>query len=88
MLSNILQVKERGATTVVFTNLSNITKHIERSKLDFLVQLPVPNHSSDVFAALLAVLPLQMVCYLTSVRRGLDPDRQIFESIDFAHSLV
>ena len=40
ILSNILQVKERGATTVIITNLPDITKFIDACKMDFVIQLP------------------------------------------------
>ena len=83
ILSNILQVKERGATTVVVTNLPDISKHIELSKLDFVVQLP-PAQTPEVFSALQAVIPLQMICYLTAIKRGMDPDAQMLKAIDFA----
>ena len=44
VLSNILQVKDRGATTIVLTNLEDIKQHIDMVKIDFLVQL-VPRKS-------------------------------------------
>lgn len=39
VLSNILQVKERGATTIILTNLENIRNHIEAHKLDFVIEV-------------------------------------------------
>ena len=55
ILSNILQVRERGATTIVLTNLSNIDALIDLDKIDFLIELtPV----KSVLAAILACAPL------------------------------
>jgi glucosamine 6-phosphate synthetase-like amidotransferase/phosphosugar isomerase protein len=79
-------VKERGATTVILTNVPDISKLIEMSKMDFVIQLP-PVADNEIFSALQAVIPLQMICYLTAVKRGLNPDQQILKAIDFAHEL-
>lgn len=38
-LMNILQVKERGATVTVVTNLKDIGKVCDASKIDFLIQI-------------------------------------------------
>jgi glucosamine 6-phosphate synthetase-like amidotransferase/phosphosugar isomerase protein len=37
ILSNILQVKERGATTVIITDLPHISKLIDANKMDFVI---------------------------------------------------
>ena len=55
VLSNILQVKERGATTIIVTNLPNISAYIDIAKLDYIIQL-VPQAS--VFSGLQAVATL------------------------------
>lgn len=39
VLANILQVKERGATVIVCTNLRDIYLHVKPEKIDFLIQL-------------------------------------------------
>ena len=39
ILSNILQVKERGATTIVLTTLEDISTVIDPKKIDFLIKL-------------------------------------------------
>ena len=87
ILSNILQVKERGATTIIVTNNADISKLIDKTKLDFVIQLPKSScpQNGDIFAALQAVIPLQMICYQTTVKRGLDPDTQLAKAIDFAN---
>ena len=73
VLSNILQVKERGATTIVITNLPDIRSRIESKKLDFVIEMP-PGQN-EYLASLQCVIPLQMICYHTSLKRGLDPDK-------------
>jgi len=37
LIGNILQVKERGATTIIVTNLPKISDVIDITKIDFLV---------------------------------------------------
>ena len=37
ILSNILQVKERGATTIVLTTLADISTLIDLEKINFLI---------------------------------------------------
>lgn len=49
ILSNILQVKERGATTIVFSGLADVTTVIDPEKIDFLVKL---DPSPSILAAL------------------------------------
>ena len=44
ILSNILQVKERGATTIVLSALEDISTLIDPIKIDFLIKLD-PNES-------------------------------------------
>ena len=44
VLSNILQVKERGATTIVLSALEDISTLIDPIKIDFLIKLD-PNES-------------------------------------------
>ena len=76
---NILQVKERGATTIVITNLENIYKHIGEEKINYLITLtPQPS----MLAALLCCPPLLMVCYFTALAKGINPDENMFEAIN------
>ena len=44
VLSNILQVKERGVTTIVLSALEDISTLIDPIKIDFLIKLD-PNES-------------------------------------------
>lgn len=80
VLSNILQVKERGATCIILSALEDITKVIDPAKIDFLVKLS-PNKS--VLTALTAIPPLQLICYYTALARGVNPDQQIFNAHDY-----
>jgi glucosamine 6-phosphate synthetase-like amidotransferase/phosphosugar isomerase protein len=85
LIGNILQVKERGATTIIVTNLPKISDVIDMAKIDFLVQLP-PQVS--VMAGLIAVTPLQILCYFTALEKGINPDKQIFDAIDFEQTAL
>lgn len=78
--SNIMQIKERGASVIVITNLANIRNTLDVSRLDFLIELQ-PHQS--LLAALQALIPLQMICYYTARAKGLNPDQQVFDAIDF-----
>lgn len=80
-------MKERGATTIILTNLVNIGDHIDACKMDYLIQLPKAEAANEVLAGLQAVIPLQMICYYTSLEMGLNPDEKLFEAIDFANEL-
>lgn len=71
-MSNILQVKERGATTIVITNLANIDVLIDLEKIDHLIELTTVK---SVLAAILACVPLQLICYLTALAKGINPDK-------------
>lgn len=55
ILSNILQVKERGATVIVLSALEDISEVIDLAKIDFLIKMDP--HKSPI-AALAAVPPL------------------------------
>ena len=37
IIGNILQVKERGATTIIITTLQDIGEYIDRNKCDFII---------------------------------------------------
>ena len=71
ILANILQVKERGATVIVLTNIPDIYKHVKNEKIDYLIQL-VPQKS--LLAGMLCIVPLLMICYYTALAKGINPD--------------
>lgn len=85
ILSNILQVKERGATTIVLSGLEDIETVIDPIKIDYLIKL---DPCQSILAALQAIPPLQLICYYTALARGINPDQQIFDAIDFNESDV
>jgi len=85
LIGNILQVKERGATTIIVTNLPKISDVIDIKKIDFLVQLP---SNESLLAGLIAVAPLQILCYYTAIEKGINPDKQIFDAIDFEQTAI
>lgn len=73
IIANIMQIKSRGATTVILSNLENVMAHIDVEKhIDFLIHLD-PN--AGTLAALQAIPPLQMISYYTALARGLNPDQ-------------
>lgn len=68
-VSNIVEVKTRGAFVMALTNEDN--KDIEKVS-DFTFYIPKTNR---YFAGSLAVLPLQLFAYYVSLGRGLDVDK-------------
>ncbi len=81
--TNIGQIKDRGAKVVVISVVKDLLKVVDDSKVDLLIELtPV----KSLFAAIQACVALQLICYYTSVARGLNPDQQIFDAIDFDHA--
>jgi len=68
-VSNIEEVKTRGAFVMALTNEDN--KEIEKVS-DFTVYIPKTNR---YFAGSLAILPLQLFAYYVSLGRGLDVDK-------------
>ncbi len=69
MISNMVEVKSRGAYLLGITDYGNYT--VEDTS-DFTVYIP---KIDDHFAPSLAVIPLQLLGYYVSVSRGLDVDK-------------
>ena len=69
MISNLVEVKSRGAFLCGITDYGNYT--IEDT-VDFTTYIP---KIDDHFAASLAVIPLQLLGYYVSLARGLDVDK-------------
>jgi glucosamine--fructose-6-phosphate aminotransferase (isomerizing) len=61
------EVKSRGAKTIVITDLNTM----RNDSADFVIKIP----SNGVLTNILAVIPLQLIAYETSVLKGIDPDR-------------
>ncbi len=68
-ISNIVEVKTRGAFVLAVTNEDNI--EIEKVA-DYVIYIPETN---PYFANSLAIIPLQMFGYYVSVGKGLDVDK-------------
>ena len=68
-VSNIVEVKSRGAYLMGITNSGNY--NIE-STVDFAVYVP---RTEQYFTTSLAIIPLQLLAYYISLARGLDVDR-------------
>lgn len=63
--------------------VEGLDKILDVSKIELLIELqPV----KSLFAALQACAALQMICYYTSRAKGLNPDQQVFDAIDFNHA--
>ncbi|MCM1056975.1 MAG: glutamine--fructose-6-phosphate transaminase (isomerizing) [Firmicutes bacterium] len=68
-ISNIVEVKARGAFVMAVTNESN--KAIEKAS-DYVMYIPETN---PCFANSLAIVPLQLFAYYVAVGRGCDVDK-------------
>lgn len=69
MISNIVEVKTRGAYIFTLTNKGN---YVMEDTSDFTVYIP---KTHPCFAPSLAVIPLQLFGYYVSVAKGLDVDK-------------
>jgi len=69
MISNIVEVKTRGAYIFTLTNKGN---YVVEETADFAVYVP---KTHPCFAPSLAVIPLQLFGYYVSVAKGLDVDK-------------
>lgn len=69
MVSNIAEVKTRGAFVMALTNENN--KDMEQTA-DYVIKVPKTNR---FFANSLAIIPLQLFAYYVSLGRGLDVDK-------------
>lgn len=68
-ISNIVEVKARGAFVMAVTNEEN--KAIEKAS-DYVIYIPETN---PYFANSLAIIPLQLFAYYVAVGRGCDVDK-------------
>jgi glucosamine--fructose-6-phosphate aminotransferase (isomerizing) len=69
LASNILEVKTRGAATLVITQ---DTEGAFKASADEVISIPV---TDDAFAAMLSIIPAQLFAYYCAVQRGNDPDK-------------
>lgn len=69
MISNLLEVKSRGAYLMGLTTYGNYSVE---DTTDFTVYIPWTN---PYFTTSLAIIPLQLMGYYVSVSKGLDVDK-------------
>jgi glutamine---fructose-6-phosphate transaminase (isomerizing) len=67
--SNILEVKTRGAATMVITQ---DTKGSFKECADTVITIPV---ADEALSAMLSIIPAQLFAYYCAVQRGNDPDK-------------
>ena len=67
MCSAAAEVKARGATTILITNKTFYNQNL----FDFKIDLPW----SKTFAALISIIPFQMIAYELSITRNINPDK-------------
>ncbi|ETW18052.1 glutamine-fructose-6-phosphate transaminase (isomerizing) [Plasmodium falciparum NF135/5.C10] len=67
MINTGEQIKSRGAHIVCLTDDENLVKHFA----DDIILIP----NNGILTPLLAVIPLQMLAYYTSVNKGINPDK-------------
>ena len=85
VINNILQIKQRGATIILLTNLPNIEKRMNvKDEVDHLISLPP---QTSILSALLCTTPLMMLVYYTALAKGLNPDQNIIDSININSEL-
>lgn len=68
-LSNLLECKTRGAYLLALTSS---TAHEDKEHFDYCFNLP---QTDPHFLPSLAIIPLQLLGYYTSVSKGIDPDK-------------
>ena len=69
MISNIVEVRTRGAFVMAVTNVGNV--EIEKNA-DYVIYIPKTN---AYFTNSLAIIPLQLFAYYISLGRGCDVDK-------------
>ena len=68
-ISNIKEVKARGAMTIV---ICDEHADIDRDAADYLVRIP---QLSEMLMPMAATVPMQLLAYYTSVNKGNDVDK-------------
>ncbi|MFA6938332.1 MAG: glutamine--fructose-6-phosphate transaminase (isomerizing) [Treponema sp.] len=69
LASNIVEVKTRGAATLVITQDKD---GAFKESADEVISIPTTN---DAFASMLSIIPAQLFAYYCAVQRGNDPDK-------------
>ncbi len=68
VISNVKEIKARGAKVLMITNQKQSYEEI----FDDIIKIPATN---ELLTAILAVIPLQLIAYYTTVLKGLDVDK-------------
>lgn len=69
LASNIVEVKTRGAATLVITQDAS---GAFKESADEVVSIPQTN---DAFASMISIIPAQLFAYYCAIQRGNDPDK-------------
>ena len=69
LISNIVEVKSRGAATLVITQSNDGSFD---NSADEVIEIPA---TDEVFISMLSIIPSQLFAYYCSVLRGIDPDK-------------
>ena len=67
MESTISEVKSRDAYTIIITDINKY----ENSNCDTIIEIP----SNGMLTPLISVIPLQLISYELSLKRGINPDK-------------
>ena len=68
VVSNIKEVKARGAKVMLLTNQT----HVPHEVYDEMIEIP---QIDELLSPILTVIPLQLIAYYTTVEKGLDVDK-------------
>ena len=68
VVSNVKEIKARGAKVLFITNQKLSYDEI----YDDVIEIP---HTNELLSAILAIIPLQLIAYYTTVLKGLDVDK-------------
>lgn len=68
VVSNVKEIKSRGAKVLAITNIQNFSKDI----FDKVIEIPKVN---ELLSPIISVIPLQLIAYYVTVLKGLDVDK-------------
>lgn len=68
VVSNIKEIKSRGANVLLITNSVNFSSEI----YDEIIEIP---DIDEIFSPIISVIPLQLIAYHVTVLKGLDVDK-------------
>lgn len=68
VVSNVKEIKSRGAKVLAITNIQNFSKDI----FDKVIEIPKVN---ELLSPIVSVIPLQLIAYYVTVLKGLDVDK-------------